>query len=459
MSSKKKRSQLSHEGKTELAKSIAEKGQKFAKTYASVEVSVAKTFRWMSGWIDKLLFNQKHSKAVALILAVLLYATVNLGNDSQNIFTSKKVAQTLENIPVSAIVSNEVYEVSGLPESVSVTVVGEPSDISLTSSMKDNYAVVADLTDLSEGTHEVELKPSNFSSRLEVLVKPSTAVVKISRKTTKQFSLGYDFVNTDKMDSIYALGKPEFEIGEVIVHAAQETVDKIAFVKALIDVSGVSETFETDAEVVAYDQNGNRVNVDILPATVKAKVEVTTPTKNVPIVVVPVGKVPNGKAIASVKLDTNALTLYGSEEALKDINEVTIQLPASTFDADKTVTMPIIAPNGITKTSVQRVNIEVKLAKSEDRTIEKIPVKFKNNKKGFQFSTTNEDAKYATVKISGAKKVIDEINEEDIEVYFDMGKISEPGTYELPLVVKGKQKLATYSLDIGTIEVKIVNPE
>ncbi|MEG1630547.1 MAG: CdaR family protein, partial [Erysipelotrichaceae bacterium] len=206
-----------------------------------------------------------------------------------------------------------------------------------------------------------------------------------------------------------------------------------------------------------YDQKGNRVEVDILPTTMKTKVEVTTPTKNVPITIVPVGKIPNGKAITSVKLDTQALTIYGPESVLADINEIIIQLPASTFEGDKSVTMPIIAPNGVTKTSVQRVNIEVKLADSSERVISNVPVKYKNNKKGFKISS-DEAAKFAEVKITGAKNILDEIKIEDLEVYFDLGKVNEAGSMELPLSVKGKQKLANYSLSKATIRVTLVNP-
>ena len=49
MAKNKKRTQLSSEGKTELAKAIAEKSQNFAKTYANVENQIGKFFRWLSG--------------------------------------------------------------------------------------------------------------------------------------------------------------------------------------------------------------------------------------------------------------------------------------------------------------------------------------------------------------------------------------------------------------------------
>lgn len=148
---------------------------------------------------------------MSLALAVALYAMVNLGgDDSMSLFTTNKSATTLNNVAVSTIISDQVYEVSGVPETVNATLVGDPSDISLVNS-QGNFQVVADLTDFTEGTHEVKLLPKNVSERVDVTLDPSVAMVTIKRKTSRRYTLGYDFVNTDKMDKIYALGTPEFE--------------------------------------------------------------------------------------------------------------------------------------------------------------------------------------------------------------------------------------------------------
>ena len=88
MAKKKKRTQLSSEGKTELAKAIAEKSQTFAKTYANVEIRLSRVFRWISGWVDKLLFNQKHGKIVALMVAVLFY--FGMSSDNSGLFENMK---------------------------------------------------------------------------------------------------------------------------------------------------------------------------------------------------------------------------------------------------------------------------------------------------------------------------------------------------------------------------------
>ena len=451
---RRKKSQLSSEGKTELAKAIAEKGQTFARTYANVENSVAKFFRWLSGWLDKLLFNQKHGKLVALMLSVLFFVLIRAGKENGNLFTTNKQSIELNNVAVSAEISQQAYEVDGLPSVVKVTVIGELNDIQLVRS-QSNYQVYADLSDLTEGTHEVSLKPKNFSSRLDVKLEPSTAVVTIKKKISKRFNLGYDFVNTSKMDNIYALSEPEFEQGEVVVRASEDTINQIAFVKALIDVNGVNADFETEANLVAYDQQGNQMSVDIIPKTMKTKVSVSTPNKNVPITIVPIGTVPNGKAIASYSLDYQAVTLYGLQKTLDTITELPISIPASTLTSDMSIPMPIVLPNGVTKASLKTVNISIKLEDSVTKEIEQVPVLYRNRPENMDLKPLNASEAYTTVILKGAQGVLDSISAEDITVVVDLANVTSGGIRELPLTVTGKNKLATYELKKSTTTIEI----
>ena len=220
MAKKKKRTQLSSEGKTELAKAIAEKSQTFAKTYANVEIRLSRVFRWISGWVDKLLFNQKHGKIVALMVAVLFY--FGMSSDNSGLFENMKSAETLGEYKVSAVVSNQAYEVTGLDEMVKVRIIGDISDIKSVKQQK-NFRVVANLTDLTEGTHEVKYTTEGAPSRVEVVLEPSNGIVTIKKKSIRSFTLGYDFVNRSNMDSIYDLGEPELEQGEVHVRASADT--------------------------------------------------------------------------------------------------------------------------------------------------------------------------------------------------------------------------------------------
>lgn len=450
---KKKKSQLSSEGKTELAKAIAEKSQTFARTYASMETSVTKFFRWISSWIDRLLFNQKHGKLVALILSILFCFMVNT-DDNFDLFKVNREVKTLNNLKVSTIVSQQAYEVSGVPETVTVEVIGETSDLQMLN-LQENYQIVADLSGLTEGTHDVTLQARNFSPRLEVIIKPNTAVVTIKRKESKRFTLGYDFVNTSKMESIYALSEPTFEQGEVVVRASTETLNQIAFVKALIDVSDVEADFETDAEIAAYDQSGNRINVDIRPTSVKASVKVSTPSKAVPITLVPNGTMPNGKAIASYKLDSQAVTIYAPEDVLETINELPIYIPVNNLTSDQRITMPINLPSKVTKATLNKVTIEIKIEDAETQEIEDVVIQYKNAPSAnYDVKPVDGSSGTINVKVTGAKEQLEKLSKNDIQVYADFSNVSEPGVYEIPLSVSGTNKLVTYEVASATVKLE-----
>lgn len=455
---KKKKSQLSSEGKTELAKAIAEKSQTFARTYANMETSVTRFFRWLSSWIDRLLFNQKHGKLVALILAILFCIMLD-SDDNFDLFKANREVKTLNNLSVSTIVSEQAYEVSGIPETVTVEVIGESSDLQMLN-LQDNYQIVADLSGLTEGAHDVTLQAKNFSPRLEVIIKPSTAVVTIKRKESKRFTLGYDFVNTAKMDSIYALGEPQFDQGEVVVRASTETLSKIAFVKALIDVSGVESDFESEAEIAAYDQAGNRIKVDIRPSTVKASVKVSTPNKSVPITLVPNGTMPNGKAIASYKLDSQAVTIYAPESVLETITELPIYIPVHNLTSDQRITMPINLPSKVTKASLNNVAIEIKIENAETKEIKDVPIQYKNAPStSYDVKAVDGNSGTMVVTVSGAKGQLEGVTKNDIQIVADFSAVKEPGVYDIPISITGTNKLLTYETKSTTIKLEFRKKE
>ncbi len=445
-----------NENKVELAKTIAQQSQKIARSYANIENSFAKAFRWVSSWFDKILFNQRYAKEVALILAILLYVATN-STDTLSIGKTVSYTATFTDQPVTTEINSAVYEVSGLPESVTVDLIGEMSDVQLAES-QSTQKVVADLNGLGEGTHQVELKVANISSRLRAVVQPSTAVVTISKKQSQEFQIGYDFINTKDMDPVYALSTPEFEQDSVLVRASEATINSISVVKSLIDVSNVTGDFTVEAPLVAYDQQGNRINVDIVPDKVKVTVQVTRPEKTVPISVVPIGEVPNNKAISRYSLDHQSVTIYGPQDVLDQINGIDIQVPVSSFTTSPQVlSMPINLPSGVRKKSISVVSITLELADRVEKVIEDIPIQWKNNTQNYRLTLGEDEVQSVNVTVSGAQEVLDSEDGSDISVYIDLADVTQTGTVELPLHVSGGNKLATYTLDKQTIKINVSN--
>lgn len=456
MARKRNRKPLNSEKKLELAQTIAKKSQSFKKTYASVENTFVKMFRAFSAWIDFVLFNQRFAKLVALCLAVVLYLVINGPDKGSSIFVSNvRQVVTLDNVSVTSNISSSVYEVTGLPETVTVNVMGDNADVQFASQQKDSYQVLADLEVFGEGTHEITLEPVNFSDNVDVTIQPSTALVTIKKKISRSFTIGYDFINTNKLDKIYSLAEPEFSQNEVIVKASEDTISKISFVKALIDVDGIKADFEQDAKLVAYDQEGNPVDVDILPETVTAKVSVTTPHKEVPIEIVPEGKMKDGLAIESYTLDHSSITIYAPQNVLDNVEKVSISVPVTRITKDTKITMPVMLPAGVSTGSINKVSISLKVGEESTTTIDNVAIVYKNLDNNLRYLLGDDVSATTSVTVKGAKSVLDTIKAEDITVTMDLEGYNKPMSGDVPLTVSGKNKLATYSLKSASLRITL----
>lgn len=451
---KKKPEVKSSQDKTELAKQIASKSNRVVRTYANVETTIMRIIRWLGSVVDKFLFNHRYGKLVSLVLALLLYATVNFGGEGIFDPGVSGSGDTINNIPLTVVSNDEVYEIRGLPTTVSALIVGDMADIQMTKNQAD-YQVVADLTGLTEGTHQVNLTPTNFSPRVSVAVNPSTAIVNIERKVSSRFTLDYDYVNINKMDLEYVLSEPELELTEVIIRAAQDTIESIAFVKAFIDVEGVSESFTNEVPIVAYDQEGKRVDVDIIPAAVRVNVNVSSPNKTVPVIVDPVGEVPNGQAINTIVMDHESVTLYGPDSVLAQIDELRIPINATTLTSDTNLVYTITLPSGVRKSSVTRVNMNITLTEGISRTFENVPINYRFNNSGYRFTLIDPEDAYTSVEVFGAVERVNALTSDDIQVYIDMFDI-ELGEQTVQLFAEGPSSLVQLKTEKTEIEINVI---
>lgn len=440
--------------KTERANKIAEQSKKVQRTYERFEDVLFRSLRMFSTVLDKVLFNKKYSKIVSLVLAILLYVVVNYNTLSSTYRSSLRYSRTLSDVPITANYNADTFEVSGLPTSVDVILTGDAANVT-SAANAENGTVICDLDGLTEGEHEVKLTTDGYGNNVNVVVNPSNVNVVLKKKTTQQFDISYDFINQNQMDSIYSPGTPEFEYTKINVRASKDTLDTIAFVKALIDVSNQTTDFEQDAKLVAYDANGNPVNADIVPDTVHVKVPVTSPSKDVPIQVQVSGEVPDGKAIDSISMDQQTVTIYGSETTLANIEQVVVTLDADTLTKDSTVLRPIVLPAGVSSSSNTQVTMNITLADAEEKTIEDVPINVVNNNKHYKAS--QPDNKTTTsVTVRGTKDNIDKITAEDIHVYIDMKDV-QPGLQTFALQIdQPVDGFVTYTLNESEYELNVL---
>ena len=439
--------------KIELANKIANQSQKVANTYQHVEDILLRIIRWFSTFIDKTLFNTKYTKLVSLILAILMYAMVNYDSSTSLYTTPLSYSKDLNDVSVTAKYNSDTFELSGLPATVNITISGDAS--SVTSAVNSKGSVVANLEGLTEGTHAVKLTTEGYGDGINTKIDPSLVYITLKKKTTQQFDISYDFINQDKMESIYSVGTPEFEYQKVNVRASKDTLDSIDFVKTLIDLKGQTADFTQEAKLIAYDVNGQPVNADIVPDTIKVSVPVTSPNKVVPIDVEVTGEVPDGQAISNIEMDQQTVTIYGSENVLSQVDKVVVTLNASTITKDSTLLRPLALPTGVNSSSINQITINVTLGEGVTKTISDVKISYINNVNNYKASQVNNKTT-VNVTVFGTEENIANITADDINVYIDMTN-AKPGLIEFPLYVEQpKGGLVKYSLSESTYTLNIL---
>jgi YbbR domain-containing protein len=220
-------------------------------------------------------------------------------------------------------------------------------------------------------------------------------------------------------------------------------------------VTGVTSDFKKVGIVVAYDQNGNRMNVDILPKTVTVEVGVSSPNKTVPVAVTPIGEIPNGLAIETVTYDFSTVTIYGRDTILGAIDTVLVPIDATQLlNTTNNVVADIPLPSGVTKTSVNVVNMQITLAPAVSKTLDNVIIEYANNVKGYRFTLVDLADVVTAVQLYGTQTNIDAITPTSLYVYFDMKNVTL-GEQEVQLYVEGPSNLVKYTLVKSTIRIKV----
>ena len=409
-----------------------------------------------NGNLDKFLNKPNTLIYVSLICAFAAFFAV----DRKVINLVETEAIVLSNQPVVAEYNEEAYVVEGIPESADIVLMGRKSDLYLAEQLGD-HKLTLDLTGLSAGTHKVNIKYNNPIKSLDYKVDPSRATIVIYPKVSSSRTVTTDILNKDKLGSTLVISSIKLDRDEVIIKSYKEKLEKVASVKALVDVNALNAnsagtyTLE-NVKLIAYDEKGTEIkDIEIVPGTITATVVISSPSKTVPVKVVPVGEVASGSAISSITSNVTNVTLYGEEEILKDISEIEVEIDVNGLSKDKTFQETIVKPTGVRSMSDTAVTIKVKMEGETSKEFKDIPIVFEqlDTTKYKPLAKNAADTK-VNVVVKGVKSVLDKLDSKDIKAYVDLSDL-EPGTYEVPVMVTGSDLKLTYSSRTTKIEVII----
>ncbi len=395
--------------------------------------------------MDKLLKSNWFVILISFIFALMLYSIVAVPKNMQNANTDARSDGTerIENVEVHAYYDDAKYVVSGIPETVDVTLTGTPSQLFM-ARMEKNLEVYVDLNDFDVGTHTVQLKHRGLSDGIKVSIHPASTTVTIEERVSKDFPITVEYVNEDKLPEGYSAGQAIVTPTTVTVYGSETQLSRISKVKGTIDIDEEKETFTKSIPIKAYDSNNKEITgVSMNPNVVDVEVPIVGPHSFVPLKIIQENKLSQDVSIESIVANPETVVIYGTNKEIEKIEfvEVVVDLAKLSNENSTTLTADVVLPKGVTKVEPQQVELTIKLGKKETKTIKNVSLQISGLREGFKFSFIEPQDGKLDVTMSGAKSILDRITAKDIKAYVDAEGLDK-GQHTVPVKFSGPQNVS-----------------
>ncbi len=397
---------------------------------------------------------------VSLFLAILIFILF----DQKKIMFNDTSAEVLKDQKVEAVYNEEAYVVEGLPEKVDITLMGSRSDLFI-AKQSTASKVTVDLTGLKPGTHKVNIEYMRPNASVDYSVNPSVATVNVYSKVSESKTLTTDLLNQDSLDSKLVIDNVKPASEKVVIKGTDDenainSLKKVATVKALVDVSSLNNQDTgtvtlKDVPIKAYDKNGNILDVEIVPNKINVSVNISSPSKVVPIKVVPKGTITFGKAISTITTSESNVTVYGKQSVLDNIQYVPVNVDVSGLKTDREYKLELTKPSGIKSMSLNNVTVNLTLGTSSDKDIENVNIDVRNLNDKYSVQGLSQNDIKVTVNVKGVESVLKELTADDITAYINL-KNYKPGEYEVPVKVEGTDSRLQYLSKTKKVKIKVV---
>ncbi|MFS0766905.1 MULTISPECIES: CdaR family protein [Peribacillus] len=451
--------------------------------------------------MDKFTNSAWFMRIVAFALAALLFISINFEMESDKkslgLSTAPEIStETIENVPVEVYYDRENLVVSGVPETVDVTLKGAKSLLINAKNQRD-FKVYVDLSDpaISMGDRTVTFKISELNEKLVATIDPEYAEVNVQERVTKEFSVEAEY-NSSLLEEGYTAGQPTVSPKTVKITGAKGAIEQISYVKANLEISkGLSETVNAKATVKALDRDLNKLDVTIEPSSVAVSLKVSIPSKTVSIEPKQTGKAKDGIRITSMSVDPEEVTLFGSESDLEKIDEINLPVNISKIDGDTELELDLNKPESVQKMSLGKAKVKIRTEKvdvdeesaepvveeeepdteqkQEEQVVEEEAEKEKDETAAIESKTFNniqivpvgiqddQDAELesdvTSITLLGEADDLKKITKDDINLTVDVSNLDE-GTHDVDLAVSVPKGME-WELDSETISVTITQKD
>lgn len=310
--------------------------------------------------MDKLFDSYWALRITALVLALLLFFYAKSQESTGQTSALEPQIDIITDVPLEAYYDKENLIVSGLPETVDVTIEG-PMQIVMRTKLAKDFTVFVDLNTLLIGEHSVQIQSENLSEKLNVSFDPEVLDIVIEEKVTEEVKVEPE-LNSQLIAEGYELLGMSAEPNTVLVTGAKSVIDSISYVKATINGEDeIKESFTKESTVKVLDNNLNKLDVVIEPATVDVAVEVRPYSRKIPVVLKQTGEPVDGLAVDQLTAQTKTVEVFGPKSIIDSLTRIEVEFDLSELEESGTYEVDIPLPKGAFNLSTKTMKVQAEV--------------------------------------------------------------------------------------------------
>ena len=366
---------------------------------------------------------------LAFLLAVVVWVSAVLTSDpnEERIFTR---SLSVVGQPT------DLMQINDLPTQVRITIKAPRSILNRLNNNPSLIQAWCDLSGLGSGVQQVPVSVRVDDSPVRIMrIEPERVEVILEKQISRTMPVHLEIIGEPPIG--YRKGTPLATPNEVTITGTETQVNQVESVVARLDITGLSETIQTNAIVTALSSSGDTVNdVAISPRSISITQPITLlgGFRSVVVTVVTEGQVAAGYRLTNISVSPRTVTVFSRDpQIVADLPGFveTMPLNLDSVDDDLEVRMALNLPEGVELVGGESVLVQIGVAAIEGSVTVSVPIEALGQTPNLiaQISPHTVD-----LIVSGPIPVLDLLTPDSFRVLVDVTGL-ELGTYQLQVVV------------------------